>query len=403
MKLKEKLRHWTMWNVISKTFILFSLKKRYRFNKHPSSFRFPKPPFLVVSNHGTFFDPWFIGFYSIKPFYLMINDDAFRVGKITSWYLRNVGTIPKKKGSSDFKAMKLTLKRLKERDAVCIFPEGQTTWDGETQPIYKGIEKIAKRARCPVVLVRLKGNFLMKPWWAESLRKGRVHIDFKTLSAQEIESMSEERLLSIIQKSIYQNDVKDPDNQKAPFSGNNLALGLQNFVWNCVHCNSEDMLEVSGSTVTCSHCNKSWLMDAHCGFTEQGKSTPAFDLYDWSLKHKEMVKGKIAAATDNELLTQSSAIEMQTFNSENDDFEIVLKSGNAKLTPKTLSITDGDKEYSWPVNAISDFVIQRKNIFEFCHKNEVIRFAFSNKSPMKWVTYLRYLHGYEEYEKKGHI
>jgi len=139
----------------------------------------PKPPFVIVSNHGTFFDPWIIGYFSRYPFAIMCNDDAFRGSPITRWYLNSIGAFPKKKGASDFKAMKKTMSSLAAGRPVCIFPEGQTSWDGETQLLYKGIEKIIRHGRVPLVMVRMSGNFLTKPWWADRIRKGRIECLFQ--------------------------------------------------------------------------------------------------------------------------------------------------------------------------------------------------------------------------------
>ncbi|MBD3321568.1 MAG: hypothetical protein GF350_10790, partial [Chitinivibrionales bacterium] len=129
---------WFMWNILSRPFVGGYLKPSYNHSLAPGSDRYPPPPFIVISNHNTFFDPWIIGSYCHSPFAIMCNDDAFRGPALQSWYLNSIGAFPKKKGSSDFAAMKKTITLLKAGYPVCIFPEGQTSWDGETQLIYKG-------------------------------------------------------------------------------------------------------------------------------------------------------------------------------------------------------------------------------------------------------------------------
>ena len=137
---------WILWNLFSRfIFVEMILRPKYRFRRSNASHQYPKAPFIIIANHGTFFDPWIVGGFSITPVNYMANDDGFRDGLITRWYLKSIGAFPKKKGASDYRAMKTTLDLLRKKSPVCIFPEGQTTWDGETQLLYPGIEKLVKK------------------------------------------------------------------------------------------------------------------------------------------------------------------------------------------------------------------------------------------------------------------
>lgn len=395
---------WIMWNLFSRPFVHTFLKSRFHFHSTAGSHPFPPPPFIVVANHGTFFDPWLVGGHSKYPLSIMCNDDAFLGSAFTRWYLRGIGAFPKKKGASDFKAMKITLSRLAQGYAVCIFPEGQTTWDGETQPIYKGIEKIIKRARCPLVMVHLRGNFLSKPWWAHTQRRGKVSISFKVLSTQEVFALSDDEVLQSIRASIYQNDIKDPINLAINFSGERLALGLERFIWICPRCGVEDTLLTHADTISCTSCQGEWSIDAHCRISQDDASrTPVGDLYDWSQNHKKFVRLKIADTRPGDCLTSSSSVVLQTTGATKGFVD--RHNGTLSLTHKDLTfISEGTKESQvFDVLSIEDFVIQKKDIFEITFKGEVFRFLFSGHSPMKWIYYIRYLRGYGETEQRGII
>jgi hypothetical protein len=375
------------------------VKYHYRFSKADRKHKFPKPPFMVVANHGTFFDPWFIGGYSHYPLSYMINNDVFRGKDMSAWYLRSIDSIPKKKGASDFKAMKATIERLNNKRAVCIFPEGQTTWDGETQLLYRGIEKIIKKVNCPLVMVRLQGNFLTKPWWADSLREGRILLHFKTLEKKDIEQLSFDELFNTIKSYIYQNDIKDPQNLAVPFTGVKLAEGLERFVWICMHCGSEDTLVTSDNTIRCTSCKGSWDIDAHCRLSSNDPSFSCLpDLKDWSDMHKEKVQ-EFISNRENEL-TRSSDVTLQKENSEQ-MFEN-KESGTLILFRERLLFETASTTLQWPVKEITDYVIQKKDIFEFSHNSEYYRFVFNKKSPMKWIYYFRYLNNYSICEKQGY-
>jgi 1-acyl-sn-glycerol-3-phosphate acyltransferase len=399
---------WTMWNVLSRLFVRFWLKPKYRFYKSPHSEALPKPPFIIVANHGTFFDPWIIGCFSRHPFAIMCNDDAFNGSAITRWYLNSIGAFPKKKGAQDFRAMKKTISLLSSGYPVCIFPEGQTSWDGETQLLYKGLEKIVRHSRVPLVMVRIAGNFLTKPWWAEHIRTGRIECLFKVLSPDQAQTLSEHGLFLALKTFLAHNDIKEHADGSIPFSGKGAADGLERFVWTCMHCESEDTLAMSGDVIFCSACGSSWSLNALCRISALRQGIQSFgDLNDWARWHRITVLSRIRNASANDVLTISGGVLMQSAPAGAGFGKTATEavSGAIVLTREKLTFTDATSHQTMAflVSDIEDCVIQRKDIFEFRFKDRYWRFAFSGHSPMKWVYYLRYLKGYEKLEKQGFI
>ncbi|HLV31130.1 MAG TPA: lysophospholipid acyltransferase family protein [Chitinispirillaceae bacterium] len=399
MKQLPYFYRWIVWNT-SKLFIASCLKPTYRFRLTSKPPVYPKPPFVAVANHGTFFDPWIIGWYSPYPFSYMINDDGFRGRSISSWYLKNIGGIPKKKGASDYKAMKTTFQYLKKGNAVGIFPEGQTSWDGETQPVFPGLEKIVKKVNCNLVLIKLQGNFLTKPWWAKKTRNGRVLISFRQINSSQILKYSSDEIFDIYKEYITHSDIKDPQNLNYPFKGEQLAEGLERFVWICINCGCEDTLVTENNSIICTSCGKSWIIDAHCRLFPRSENTKSLhDLKDWSDWHKMKVKEKIKAKP--EVLTQSQNVILQT---ENEQGLFTNKAvGTLILSPNHLTFCSSSQTYNWITDNLTNCVIQKKDIFEFSYENKLFRFLFDKKSVMKWIFYTRYLKGFEEIEKRGYF
>lgn len=363
---------------------------------------FPPQPYVIVANHGNFADPWMLGWYNKRGLSIMMNDDGFREGGMTSAYLKHIGAFPKRKGAHDYRAMKTTLQELRNGRSVLIFPEGQTTWDGETQPIHAGVEKIVKRAKCGLVTVRIRGNFLTKPWWAETPRLGMTRMKFNSYFPEQIAEMSDSQLLDTMKTDIYQNDVKDPDNLAYPITGKDLALGLERFLWICPHCRSEDRLATTGDDLTCRECDTTWRMDAHCRFepAPQPNGTLLADLKDLADWHRTEVRKRIQAWDRKSLLTSSDSVVRQRLG-EHGRFENV-STGNLRLVDDAVRYESQDgNSLTAPLSEIRDYVIQKKDVFEFAFDGQYHRFVFDHHSPMKWVFYLRYLNGYEECEKTG--
>ena len=402
---------WLYWYKIlvwipTKIFIVCYLVVKFRMVKEKGSDKFGKPPSIVVANHGTFFDPWLVFLYLHSPrFFIMMNEDGFKTNPFVKWYLGVIGAFPKKKGASDYTAMKFTLKKLLEGYSILIFPEGQTTWDGETQPLFNGIEKILRRANVKLVMVNVRGNFLSKPWWAKTFRTGKVHVRVKTLLPATIKTMSDEDILSTMKEWLYRNDIKDPINQKIRFTGKNLTGGLERFVWMCRNCQTEDTLVTQNDTISCTTCGQSWMMDGNCRLAPVNPQDVAIgDLWDWAAWHKTMVRQRISAAGAEGFLTQSNNVQWCTI----DDFGhfTILSTGQLSLTKNKIRFipVGADKAVvELPVTEINDYVFQRKDVFECRSKDASYLFLFEKHSPMKWVFYFRYLNGFEECEKRGYL
>ncbi len=387
------LNRYGVWVVHRKTMV---------FDDHKPSGPFPPHPYVIVSNHGNFSDPWMLGWYNKRGLSIMMNDDGFREGGMTSVYLKHIGAFPKKKGAHDYRAMKTTLQELKNGRSVLIFPEGQTTWDGETQPIYGGIEKIIKRAGCGLVTVRMRGNFLTKPWWAETKRLGMTRMEFTSYYPEQIAEMSEAQLLDTIKTSIYQNDVKDPDNRAYPITGKNLALGLERFLWICPGCRTEDRLTTRGDDLTCTECSRTWRMDAHCRFTPAPApdGAPLGDLKDLADWHRSEVRKRLQAWDGKSLLTDSESVVHRLMGKE-EKFEDVSTGTLRIINNAIVYESEKNDSFTAPLSDVRDYVIQKKDVFEFLYDKQYHRFVFDHHSPMKWVFYLRYFNGYEKCEETG--
>lgn len=402
-EIKNYIVRWIFWT-ISRIFVFVYIRPKFNIVDDKSPDPIPKPPFIMVSNHATFFDPWIVGHYTGHPISIMNNEDAFNTPWVIRWYLKGIGTFPKKKGGADYKAMKTTLKRLNLGYPVLIFPEGQTAWDGQTQPIYAGIEKIVKKSGVPLIMMNVKGNFSSKPWWADTFRKGKVRVTRKVISKEQAALMSEKEILEAIIHHITNNDIYDEEMLKTEFTGERLACGLQRFVWICKNCQSEDTLGTSKNTISCSLCDSSWTIDSHFRFTPTDQKTATIgNLYEWATWHKERVIEKVNKAHHDETITRNSSVLYSDINL-NGQFTTIAE-GTLALSKESLYFDAAEKEksFSLKVKDITDYVYQRKDVFECRCTNQSYRFRFVNHSPMKWIYYLRYLKGYDEFEKRGYI
>jgi 1-acyl-sn-glycerol-3-phosphate acyltransferase len=121
---------------------------------------------LLVSNHQSYLDPVLVGVRLTRPLSYLAKSELFE-NPFLSWLIRGLNAFPVRQGAGDVGAMKETITRLQDGNALTIFPEGTRSEDGELQPIEKGVSLVVRRAKVPVVLVIIDGSFDAWP-------KGRV-------------------------------------------------------------------------------------------------------------------------------------------------------------------------------------------------------------------------------------
>ena len=363
----------------------------------PSSPKLPDGAFIMVANHASFFDPWLVASTSKRLVSIMMNDDGFKAGAMTRAYLVIMRNIRKRKGASDMKSVRTTLKRLAEGTPVLIFPEGQVCWDGETQPMYPGIEKILRKAKVPLVIVTLRGNFLSKPWWAETRRKGTITRSHRVITTDQLATMTDDNIISTIRNSLYTNEIKE---SITPFTGHDLCEGLTKLVWRCPTCGSEDGLSTAGNDLYC-RCGSRWKSDANLHFTPVSPQAEIFgDLHDLVALHKTFVKNKIEKASESDVLAAGPATHVET---AFDGSYTHRREGRLTLTKTSLIFEGQYPEASFTIacKQIADALFQKKEVLEVRSHNDSYQFLIEGHSLMKWVYFLRYMGRFAESEAAG--
>ena len=133
---------------------------------------------LLASNHASFLDPPVVGVgYRGRPVHFMARNTLWN-SKFGTWWMTKVGCIPVSRGTGDIKALKLTIKALKEGKAVSMFPEGTRTEDGELQSAKGGIGFIIEKSGCVVVPAYIDGTYKAYPKGAKWIKAGTLTITF---------------------------------------------------------------------------------------------------------------------------------------------------------------------------------------------------------------------------------
>ena len=119
-------------------------------------------PFILASNHQSFFDPLVLGVASRRPLAYFARRSLFRI-PLFSQVIANLNAIPVPRGSFSPDALKRALAALGQGWPLVVFPEGTRTPDGTVRPLRRGIGLLAARSGVPVLTARIAGAFAVWP------------------------------------------------------------------------------------------------------------------------------------------------------------------------------------------------------------------------------------------------
>ena len=168
-------------------------------------------PVLVVANHQSFLDPLIVGLAVRKRFTYLARKTLFR-STIFGGFLRSVRCIPVDQEGVAKEGMKAVLEKLKQGNAVLVFPEGERTWTGEMLPLRPGVQLLIKRGMCPVLPVGIAGAFesfprsakfpVLSPIFMPPTRGGVAAVVGRPIDAKKLAHLPRAELLQVLYHEI---------------------------------------------------------------------------------------------------------------------------------------------------------------------------------------------------------
>ena len=208
---------------------------------------------LVLANHQTDFDQFFVGMAFRRPIYYVAMEDVFSKGFVSRLIEWLVAPIPILKATTDLKAIKTCIRVAREGGTIALFPEGNRTYSGKTCYIKPGVASLAKKLGLPIAIFRIEGGYGVKPRWADNARNGEMHAGVtRVLEPAEYENLSKEEFYDLICNELQVNEPQTG----ATFESDRAAEGLERVLYVCPRCGIAEF-ETSGDTVTCKSCGLS--------------------------------------------------------------------------------------------------------------------------------------------------
>ena len=246
-----KFRHRIVRNI---AYMLLAPYSRFKYGIRVKRFKEQeKRPYLILMNHQTPFDQFFVGMAFKGPIYYLATEDIFSKGFVSSLIKYLVAPIPIKKQTSDVKAVMNCIRVVKEGGTLAIAPEGNRTYSGRTEYMSPAIVPLARKLGIPIVLYRIEGGYGVQPRWSDVVRKGKMQSYVsRVIYPEEYALLSDSELFDIIKEGLYVNEaVAD-----AEFNHSRRAEYLERAVYVCPKCGLSEF-ESERDTVKCKKCGLS--------------------------------------------------------------------------------------------------------------------------------------------------
>ena len=208
--------------------------------------------YLILLNHQTPFDQFFVGMSFKGPIYYMATEDIFSNGFVSKLIRYLVAPIPIKKQTNDIAAVLNCLRVAREGGTICIAPEGNRTYSGRTEYINPTIASLAKRLKLPIALYRIEGGYGVQPRWSDVVRKGKMRSYVsRVIEPEEYGVMTDDELNNVITEGLYVDEAY----ADGVFVHKKSAEYLERAIYVCPYCGLAEF-ESNGDGIVCKKCNK---------------------------------------------------------------------------------------------------------------------------------------------------
>ncbi len=317
-----------------------------------------KEPYVMLANHTFLFDVIHVPLkFKVQPY--IVASQTLMNRQPTKFLLTEIAhVVPKSKGSADLRTAKDLISSIKRGYPILIFPEGDTTFSGQTNYIEESTMKLIKKLKVDVIACHVSGGYLSRPRWATGKRKNRQAVLEYSIAIhkEELSEMTVEQINERMKEALYHNDYDYQREHMIPHPGKQLAEGFENVVYICSECQEVNSIVTSGNTIKCSNCNTEGTMNEYgfiTGFT--------FDnIVEWD-KYQRQFTSKLRQTVIETTATLYFANYNTSINELIGKVNIRFKDGIFHFT--------GSLEEDIPVNLIRTPVLTLRRNFSFTYQD----------------------------------
>ena len=207
-------------------------------------------PYLIIMNHQTAWDQFFVCMAFRNPIYFVASEDIFSLGWISSLIRYLVAPISIKKQTTDLQAVKNCIKVAREGGTICLAPEGHRTFHGKTVYMKPSIVSLVKKLGLPLAIFRIEDGYGVHPRWSDVIRRGKMHgYVHRVVEPEEYRAMTDEEMMNLIEQELWVDEAK----VTGQFHHKKNAEFLERVVYVCPECGLTTF-ESHNDIIRCTKC-----------------------------------------------------------------------------------------------------------------------------------------------------
>ncbi len=344
-------------------------------------------PYLILLNHQTPFDQFFVGMTLRGVVYYMATEDIFSNGWISKVIKYLVAPIPIKKQTTDIRAILNCLKVAKEGGSICIAPEGNRTYSGRTEYMNPSIVSLARKLGMPILLYRIDGGYGSEPRWSDVVRKGPISVYCqREIKPEEYALMTDGELFAAISEALYVDETLDV----REYRHEKLAEYLERAIYYCPHCGLSEF-ESHGDIIKCKKCEREIRYLPNKTLEGAGFDFPYTHVADWYDAQKDFMNSlDVTAYGSSAIYTDRARIsEVLVY-----DRKVPLcKDAEITLCGDRITARGEGVDLTFPFDEASAVTVLGKNKANIYHGGKIYQLKGSKR-----FNALKYVHIYHRYK-----
>ena len=209
-----------------------------------------KRNYLVLMNHQTAFDQFFVTLAFRRHSYCVASEDLFSNGWVSKLLTYLAAPIPIRKSMTDARAVMTCMRVAREGGTIAMAPEGNRTYSGRPCHMKESVAAFVRALKLPLAIFRIEGGYGVHPRWSDVTRRGKMSASVtEVIEPEQYAAMTDEELFALIREKLSIDETalgREYHHKKS-------AEYLERAMYWCPTCGLSHF-ESSGQEITCKKC-----------------------------------------------------------------------------------------------------------------------------------------------------
>ncbi|MCQ2428276.1 MAG: 1-acyl-sn-glycerol-3-phosphate acyltransferase [Clostridia bacterium] len=283
---------------------------------------------MILYNHQTSFDQFFVGMCFKGPVYYVASEDIFSSRFLAALLSFLVAPIPINKAQADLRAIINCMKVASEGGTIAIAPEGNRTYSGRTCYIKPSVAMLIRKLKLPLAFFRIEDGYGVQPRWSNVNRKGSMAAGVsRVVEPEEYGKLSDDELYKLICDELNVDEAK----VSGEFRHKRSAEYLERLIYVCPFCGLSEFRS-SGKHFSCLKCglDAEYLPTKELKFDREVKDIRF--VADWYGKQEAYINSIDTDKLTNPLYKDTVRL-----------FDVIIARYKRKITDKAVLTMYGDR------------------------------------------------------------